>query len=312
MPLLFIDSYKKTYYANAFSLASCITFLFVVFVVLIPIFAGYASEDFWNFLQTYYEQPIVIYNSNYLIYTMEGNIEDSSLTGKFYSSSPNLNLYYPESSNLVTNPSISVGQYDDDNDGKTDRLVAKVSFFSDKRDEFKNVKLLLFLDYGLRDKAKLLMNTMVYVDIDTPNGVSEITTKGDLILKQKSPIASTSIPSTLYYSDDIFEVGLYSPYDFLEVYNKFTNRNYTTSYDYVPFIIPYQGGSSNVITMNIEINIPKLQKVFYYQSVYLNLKEAWIQYLFIFIPIFIGVYYLLLFILENQVFPCSVKSDLGR
>ena len=152
---------------------------------------------------------------------------------------------------------------------------------------------------------------MVYVDIDTPNGVSEITTKGDLILKQTSPIASTSIPSKQYYSTDLFEVDLYSPYDFLEIYNKFTNRNYTTSYEYIPFIVPPNSGS-NVITMNIEINIPKFQKVFFYQSVYLNLKEAWIQYLFIFIPIFVGVYYLLLFILENQVFPCSVKSDLGR
>lgn len=309
MPLLFIDSYKKTYYANAFSLASCITFLFLIFVVLIPIFAGYASEDFWNSLQTYYEQPIVIYNSNYLIYTMEGDIDQGNLEGYFSSSSTDLNSYYP--GKLVTNPSISVGQYDDDNDGKNDRLVAKISFSSENSKLFKNVKFLLFLDYGLRDKAKLLMNTMVYVDIDTPNGVSEITTKGDLILKQTSPIASTSIPSKQYYSTDLFEVDLYSPYDFLEIYNKFTNRNYTTSYEYIPFIIPPNSGS-NVITMNIEINIPKLQKVFFYQSVYLNLKEAWIQYLFIFIPIFVGVYYLLLFILENQVFPCSVKSDLGR
>ena len=309
MPLLFIDSYKKTYYANAFSLASCITFLFLIFVVLIPIFAGYASEDFWNSLQTYYEQPIVIYNSNYLIYTMEGDIDQGTLTGYFSSSSTDLNSYYP--GNLLRNPSISVGQFDDDNDGKNDRLVAKISFSSENRTQFKNVKFLLFLDYGLRDKAKLLMNTMVYVDIDTPNGVSEITTKGDLILKQTSPIASTSVPSKQYYSTDLFEVDLYSPYDFLEIYNKFTNRNYTTSYEYIPFIIPPNSGS-NVITMNIEINIPKLQKVFFYQSVYLNLKEAWIQYLFIFIPIFVGVYYLLLFILENQVFPCSVKSDLGR
>ena len=309
MPLLFIDSYKKTYYANAFSLVSCIIFFFLIFVVLIPIFAGYASEDFWNSLQTYYEQPIVIYNSNYLIYTMEGDIEQGNLTGNFSSSSTDLNSYYP--GNLLINPSISVGQYDDDNDGKNDRLVAKISFSSRNSTLFKNVKFLLFLDYGLRDKAKLLMNTMVYVDIDTPNGVSEITTKGDLILKQTSPIASTSIPSKQYYSTDLFEVDLYSPYDFLEIYNKFTNRNYTTSYEYIPFIVPPNSGS-NVITMNIEINIPKLQKVFFYQSVYLNLKEAWIQYLFIFIPIFVGVYYLLLFILENQVFPCSVKSDLGR
>lgn len=240
---------------------------------------------------------------------MEGDIEQGNLTGNFSSSSTDLNSYYP--GNLLINPSISVGQYDDDNDGKNDRLVAKISFSSRNSTLFKNVKFLLFLDYGLRDKAKLLMNTMVYVDIDTPNGVSEITTKGDLILKQTSPIASTSIPSKQYYSTDLFEVDLYSPYDFLEIYNKFTNRNYTTSYEYIPFIVPPNSGS-NVITMNIEINIPKLQKVFFYQSVYLNLKEAWIQYLFIFIPIFVGVYYLLLFILENQVFPCSVKSDLGR
>ena len=64
--------------------------------------------------------------------------------------------------------------------------------------------------------------------------------------------------------------------------------------------------------VNINIHIPKAQKILYQQKTYNNLKKAWIQYIFIFIPIFLVVYYLLSFILTNQVFPCSMKSDLGR
>ena len=98
----------------------------------------------------------------------------------------------------------------------------------------------------------------------------------------------------------------------MEIYNKYSDRNFTTKYEHTEFVLPAQGSESKLVTVKIDIQIPKLQKILFYQSVYLSLKEAWIQYIYIFIPIFICVFYLLLFILENQVFPCSVKSDLGR
>ena len=316
MPLLYVDSYKKTYYSNVFSLSSCITFILILFVVLISLFAGYATEDFWKTIAVYYEQPIVTDTKNFMLYTTEVGTDNKIYTN-FYSSSNILNHYFPKTNDmqLVISPSVSIGFYDDNNDGRNDRIKGEVSFTTRNTDsELKNIKLLLFFNYALKDKAKLIMNTMIPIDIECQNGASEISTKGDLLFNQKSPIASTSIPNKKYYVDDknefIFDADIFSPYDYLEIYNKYSNRNLTTKYDHIEFVIPAQ--STKIVKLKIDIQIPKLQKILFYQSVYLCLKEAWIQYIYIFIPIFVCVFYLLLFILENQVFPCSVKSDLGR
>ena len=339
MPLLYVDSYKKTYYSNVFSLSSCITFILILFVLLISLFAGYASEDFWKTITTYYEQPIVTDTKNFLIYTTEVN--DNKIYTYFYSSSNTLNKNFPTGNPenpenpenpgnpgnymyLLGSPSVSLGFYDDNNDGRNDRIKGEITFSTGNQNGhdasmLKNIKILLFFNYALKDKARLIMNTMIPIDIDIdcPNGAMEISTKGDLLFYQKSPIASTSVPNKKYYADDteengyVFDTDLFSPYDYLEIYNKYSDRNFTTKYEHTEFVLPAQG-KSKLVTVKIDIQIPKLQKILFYQSVYLSLKEAWIQYIYIFIPIFICVFYLLLFILENQVFPCSVKSDLGR
>ena len=328
MPLLYVDSYKKTYYSNVFSLSSCITFILILFVLLISLFAGYASEDFWKTITTYYEQPIVTDTKNFLIYT---TVNNSKIYTYFYSSSNTLNKNFPTGNPenpgnhmyLLDSPSVSLGFYDDNNDGRNDRIKGEITFSTGNQhggdaSTLRNIKILLFFNYALKDKARLIMNTMIPIDIDCPNGAMEISTKGDLLFYQKSPIASTSVPNKKYYADDteengyVFDTDLFSPYDYLEIYNKYSDRNFTTKYEHTEFVLPAQGGASKLVTVKIDIQIPKLQKILFYQSVYLSLKEAWIQYIYIFIPIFICVFYLLLFILENQVFPCSVKSDLGR
>ena len=322
MPLLYVDSYKKTYYSNVFSLSSCITFILILFVLLISLFAGYASEDFWKTITTYYEQPIVTDTKNFLIYT---TVNNSKIYTYFYSSSNTLNKNFPTGkyTYLLDSPSVSLGFYDDNNDGRNDRIKGEITFSTGNQhggdaSTLRNIKILLFFNYALKDKARLIMNTMIPIDIDCPNGTMEISTKGDLLFYQKSPIASTSVPNKKYYADDteengyVFDTDLFSPYDYLEIYNKYSDRNFTTKYEHTEFVLPAQGGASKLVTVKIDIQIPKLQKILFYQSVYLSLKEAWIQYIYIFIPIFICVFYLLLFILENQVFPCSVKSDLGR
>ena len=58
------------------------------------------------------------------------------------------------------------------------------------------------------------------------------------------------------------------------------------------------------------MNIPKLQKVFYIQSVYEAIKYAWMQYFYIFLPIYIILYLIYKFIIESNIFYSHVKSDL--
>lgn len=310
MPLLFADSYKKIYQASPFALSTCLTFLLGVFVILMPIFAGYATDDFWDYLQVYYDQPIVGLNpNNFMIFVShrpEGT-EGELQPGKFYmpSSASSLcnqlsdnnceifSLEKPELKNTIT---------------KEDEI--EISFKLEG--PIQNIKFMAFLDYGINSRIKFLMHTLLYLDIDINENIKTIETNGELILKQRAPFTSTTITNKQYYNDEyILDSNKINPFDFVAIFDEFKNRNYTTEYKHSvrSFVSPPEETNVNV---NIKIRIPKAQKILYQQKTYDNLKKAWIQYIFIFIPIFLVVYYLLSFILTNQVFPCSMKSDLGR
>ena len=58
------------------------------------------------------------------------------------------------------------------------------------------------------------------------------------------------------------------------------------------------------------MNIPKMQQIFYIQSVFEAIKYAWMQYFYIFLPIYLILYIIFKFIIENNIFYSNIKSDL--
>lgn len=68
--------------------------------------------------------------------------------------------------------------------------------------------------------------------------------------------------------------------------------------------------SDGKLIINIEMNIPKLQRVLYIQSVFEAIKYAWMQYFYIFLPIYIILYLIYKFIIESNIFYSHAKSDL--
>ena len=121
----------------------------------------------------------------------------------------------------------------------------------------RNVKLLLFFNYILQKNAKLEMKTMAYIDINTVYGASLIYINGDLNLIQKSPIAYGSVPRSLYNSS-IFNNNT-SPFDFISIYEQFTNRNLSTKFDYDKIIYPYL--YTNEVILDITINFPSYENI---------------------------------------------------
>ncbi len=123
--------------------------------------------------------------------------------------------------------------------------------------KIKNIRLLLFFDYLLKNYVKLEMKTMAYVDLDILYGASYIYLNGDLNLKQSSPIAYGSIPRTVY-NTSIFDNNT-SPYDFMSIYEKFNNRNLTTKLTYDKYIYPSM--YTNEVVLDINVNYPSYQNV---------------------------------------------------
>ena len=322
MPLVFVTPYKKTYSSEFCSLSTLIGFVFLVLAILIPLFAAFSSEDFWLRLKEYLEQPKIDFTNDYILYVSTFDSNNNPINTFFDSSNKTLNdminkiRNYNLNSNLnlisrEDKASISKYSYDDDNDGINDRLI--IRYETNKEEIITNnnnidVKLIFFVNYRLTKEVKLLMTPMIYVDIPIINGAKEINLSGDLELVQKSPIVSTTVTSQIYNKKKPLTVDekLNSPLDLLNIYNEYKNMNYTLKYNYEKI----EKRSNNKLIINIEMNIPKLQRVFYIQSVFEAIKYAWMQYFYIFLPIYIILYIIYKFIIESNIFYTHIKSDL--
>ena len=322
MPLVFVTPYKKTYSSEFCSLSTLIGFVFLVLAILIPLFAAFSSEDFWLRLKEYLEQPKIDFTNDYILYVSTFDSNNNPTRTFFDSSNKTLNDMINKIGNYNLNrnlnlisredkASISKYSYDDDNDGINDRLI--IRYETNKEEIITNnnnidVKLIFFVNYRLTKEVKLLMTPMIYVDIPIINGAKEINLSGDLELVQKSPIVSTTVTSQIYNKKKPLTVDekLNSPLDLLNIYNEYKNMNYTLKYNYEKI----EKRSNNKLIINIEMNIPKLQRVFYIQSVFEAIKYAWMQYFYIFLPIYIILYMIYKFIIESNIFYTHIKSDL--
>ena len=322
MPLVFVTPYKKTYSSEFCSLSTLIGFVFLVLAILIPLFAAFSSEDFWLRLKEYLEQPKIDFTNDYILYVSTFDSNNNPINTFFDSSDKTLNDMINKIGNYNLNSnlnlisredkaSISKYSYDDDNDGINDRLI--IRYETNKEEIITNnnnidVKLIFFVNYRLTKEVKLLMTPMIYVDIPIINGAKEINLSGDLELVQKSPIVSTTVTSQIYNKKKPLTVDekLNSPLDLLNIYNEYKNMNYTLKYNYEKI----EKRSNNKLIINIEMNIPKLQRVFYIQSVFEAIKYAWMQYFYIFLPIYIILYIIYKFIIESNIFYTHIKSDL--
>ena len=322
MPLVFVTPYKKTYSSEFCSLSTLIGFVFLVLAILIPLFAALSSEDFWLRLKEYLEQPKIDFTNDYILYVSTFNSNNNPINTFFDSSNKTLNDMINKIGNYNLNSnlnlisredkaSISKYSYDDDNDGINDRLI--IRYETNKEEIITNnnnidLKLIFFVNYRLTKEVKLLMTPMIYVDIPIINGAKEINLSGDLELVQKSPIVSTTVTSQIYNKKKPLTVDekLNSPLDLLNIYNEYKNMNYTLKYNYEKI----EKRSNNKLIINIEMNIPKLQRVFYIQSVFEAIKYAWMQYFYIFLPIYIILYIIYKFIIESNIFYTHIKSDL--
>lgn len=322
MPLVFVTPYKKTYSSEFCSLSTLIGFVFLVLAILIPLFAAFSSEDFWLRLKEYLEQPKIDFTNDYILYVSTFDSNNNPINTFFDSSNKTLNDMINKIGNYNLNSnlnlisredkaSISKYSYDDDNDGINDRLI--IRYETNKEEIITNnnnidVKLIFFVNYRLTKEVKLLMTPMIYVDIPIINGAKEINLSGDLELVQKSPIVSTTVTSQIYNKKKPLTVDekLNSPLDLLNIYNEYKNMNYTLKYNYEKI----EKRSNNKLIINIEMNIPKLQRVFYIQSVFEAIKYAWMQYFYIFLPIYIILYMTYKYIIENNIFYSHAKEDL--
>ena len=309
--ILFYNSYGKIFTSDILSLSTIVSLVFLFLLIFIPLFIAYSTEDFWQRLKICQEQPYVKLNKKYFISTLEKN--ENLFLSRFYTSSNEINsqllsLADNETDYLLKGVTIGISNIDENGDSYNDKIEIKLSFVLPQKTDLKNIKMMFFFDYYLIKKARFYTESMMYLDIDTPNGENRIVMNGELVLKQKSPIAQMSIPKVLK-DKYLFGDDRESPYDMLALYNKYSKKNITTKFEGDVFLSP-NNNNNNKVDIILNVYIPKSQDVLYYASVAETIKEAWIQYIYFFIPIYFLIHFILSFILRNRVFPCSVQSDI--
>ena len=320
MPLVFLSPIKKTYKSEVCSLSTLLALFLLLAAILIPLFAVYTTEDFWVRITEYTEQPLVDYYENYMIYFTE--LRNIPYQTYFDSSSNILNDNFPKicgsngnNCQKIGNGFLTYTSTDIDGDGIKDKITIKYEFGEgiNRLEQF-DVKLIFFLKYGLTKKVKLIMTPMIYINIpifinDQGHG-KEIRLNGNLELIQKSPIISSTITSQVYNIKNPLQIKYNdsSPYDLLYYYNLYKSNNYTLKYNYEK--LEKTTTENKKIQIIIDMYIPKLQKVLYVQSIYESIKYAWMQYFYIFLPIYIILYILFKFIIQNNIFYSQIKSDI--
>ena len=311
--ILFFNSYGKIFTSDILSLSSIVSLIFLCLLIFIPLFIAYATEDFWQRIKICQEQPYVKLDKKYFISTLEED-KTNQYHSKFYTSSNLINSYLStleDDDYLLSGVSIGISNIDENGDSFNDKIEIKISFIPTTT--LKNIKMMFFFDYYLIKKARFYTESMMYLDIDTPNGENRIILNGELKLKQKSPIAQMSLPRVIK-DDYLFGIDRESPYDMLALYNKYSSKNITTKFEGDIFLSRYNvennGNGNNKVDITLNVYIPKSQDVLYYASFAETIKEAWIQYIYLFIPIYFLIHFILGFILRNRVFPCSVQSDI--
>ena len=318
MPLVFLSPIKRTYKSDICSLSTLLGIVLLVAAILLPLFAAYATEDFWVRITEYTEQPLVDYYNNYMIYITSINKQyhtyfDSSITElkeKFVSICQDNNGDICEQ---LPNGFLIATSTDIDGDGIKDKITIKYEFNKFPEDNDLDIKLMFFLKYGLTKKVKLIMTPMIYINIPvfkTGNGKGkEIILNGNLELIQKSPIISTTTTSQIYNIEKPFEIPYNdnSPFDLLYYYNKYKSNNYTIKYNYEKIEKSNNNGKIQIV---MDMYIPKLQQILYIQSIFESIKYAWMQYFYIFLTVYIVLYILFKFIIQNNIFYSQIKSDI--
>lgn len=174
--------------------------------------------------------------------------------------------------NPLSPPLFSVTEEDKNGDGKNDFFQIKVTFKNDPR-LLRKVRLLSVIDFELRDKLKLRMQSILDLQADTPEGASKIISSGEVVFEQDKNILIDSIHRTLHDRDPLTAIN-WEEYSVNEIVAKHDERSERLHLDATTMVQPM--GTAFSTTIEMLTSIPKTQEVRYRPGVLETLKFAWV------------------------------------
>lgn len=289
MPIIFSEPKKQFYISNLISISTLTSLFFLVISFVITFIIVDLSSDFFIKTSIYSINPVLTFDDQILL-----SIEDEEDTTHYYSTIIKFNDGY---SSLVNIPLVKSEKTDNDLNGVYEKYNVNIKVPIKAR-TVRNVNIGLLHKYSfVYNSYTFSYESMSSLYINTPYGVSYIKSIGDVLFTQKAPVSSgrVKLGNTI---NDVTETSTSSLYiqDYEDLYK---NNIYGSKYKYSYYTLPYR--SSSEIEIDIEISIPTKQDVLFESSYLFIAKFAWIQFVCVYVPVFIVLYLLLFFMFQSKI-----------
>lgn len=247
------------------------------------------------------EQPRVQF-SNKVIVVLQSDSREI-----YFSTIGELNKLRPES---FSEASISVFEEDHNFDGLNDRIKMDMEFPIEGNEQIVGLQAFIFTSYHLKE-AKASMESLIFVHHGGVLPGSGYSARGNLMLRQNTPMQAMEHITELYPSHEIineFKSTIDSRESNIDtLLDRYENR------EIAPFFPqhglwhrdPSQKESTQsfhkTFNLKVTIDIPKLQEVVYVSTLAEVLLDAWMKYLSLLVIAAYLVRRLFTFILTNQI-----------
>jgi len=296
MVKVYSEYYTRKYYSNILSCGTfCCSVSFIMIIVL-PFLLAFSVNKFWAKPKIYYEQPFIQFNGAFYIQVVK-----TDGTSLLYSTINRFNLMAP---NQLLSPTIETEEADIEDDGLNELLVLRLTLPLTPL-TVRQINLIAGLDYTLFQNAKLFFSAGIYASYCSAFGISSVEANGRIILKQKNPLTITSIQNIVNASNDLFTAIESKSY--FDVVDEYSRNNQSLYYDNKYMISPY--GINNEVKVRMSMIVHN-QEINYAPQMLEILKGAWVYYMGFLIPIYIIIYYGILWVaFRYGVFASAVTED---
>ena len=247
--------------------------------------------------------PEVSFTKEYVLEVVEDN--SGAVTGSVFTTVPR---YTEENFNSLVPPYFSYYTEDENNDDIPEKFVFDIIIHGITAANIRNVYLAMGFMYELDGVTEEIMRGLAMFQIDSPNGLGDVRAYGSLVLKQRDPIED-SYQQGVEYDVNPLEKMLNG--SLTEMSTTYRERKAYTEFEGKIITMPY--GGSNQVKIHIEMLIPENQEIKYNPAELESLKTAWIQYIYVLIPIYyVLILYVLRFILSNQIIETHISNNLPK
>lgn len=305
MVQIYTEPLCRRHFVSIVSFAVFIRIFLLCSAIGLALVVAYATGGFWVKIQPTLDQATVHYTNDALL-VFQGALPDESYV---WSTSPIIQQQFA-SSFIPAN--VQYGEEDWNFDGKPD--VLQFSFSVQAPVPIFSVKALVQVTYSYNSNVMLDMFSLAYVSASSAQPGGVLSTDGDLVLNQRSPITNGKY-NDLYNFPMLTSVmppqqqavSAANQLEFDSIIGSYLNRNYTTFYG--PTYNVWSPGSGNSFVVSMTVRIPPNQVIWYRPQVIEMLKFAWIQWLATFIVLWWLYSFMEAYIFRYRLVNTRVQSD---